>query len=115
MESFAVWCPTCTKQQKIIKNLHEQVGDDIISVSLDTDPNEDAEKVKKHAKSNGFDWKYAITPTDTTQKLIDEFGVGIVSAPSVPTVVVCPDGTFEKLKGDVKSSEFLLEEIKRIC
>ncbi len=24
LESFAVWCPTCTKQQRIIKDLHEE-------------------------------------------------------------------------------------------
>jgi len=115
LESFAVWCPTCTKQQRVIKNLHEQEGDSIISISLDTDPNEDAEKVKKHTEDNGFDWYYAISPRETTQKLIDEFGIGIVSAPSVPTLVVCPNGVFEKLKSGVKSTETLLSEVERLC
>ena len=43
IESFAVWCPTCTEQQKEMKKLHE-LREDVVSISLDTDPNEDAEK-----------------------------------------------------------------------
>ena len=38
LESFAVWCPTCTKQQEEVRKLHEQIGDGVISISLDVDP-----------------------------------------------------------------------------
>ena len=48
LESFAVWCPTCKQQQDKIKELHDEVGDSIISISLDTDPNEDEGKVREH-------------------------------------------------------------------
>ena len=41
LESFAVWCPICTNQQKQVRALHEEVGDDVISIALNTDPNED--------------------------------------------------------------------------
>ena len=36
LESFAVWCPKCTSQQEKIKELHEEVGDSVISISLNT-------------------------------------------------------------------------------
>jgi thiol-disulfide isomerase/thioredoxin len=89
LESFAVWCPTCTRQQKEIKILHEELGDEVISISLDTDPNEDEATVKAHIERNGFDWYYAISPKEATQSLIDEFGVGVVNAPSVPLIIIC--------------------------
>jgi thiol-disulfide isomerase/thioredoxin len=113
-ESFAVWCPKCKAQQEELKEFHTEPGfseEEIISISLGTDPNEDAEQVKNHAESNGFDWRFAISPIEVTQDLIDEFGPGIVSAPSVPMVVVCPDQTFQKLDSGHKTIEELKEAV----
>ena len=39
LESFAVWCPTCLRQQNEIKKVKSSEGDDIVHISLDTDPN----------------------------------------------------------------------------
>ena len=111
LESFAVWCPTCTKQQRKIKELHQEVGDTVVSVSLDTDPNEDADKVKSHTTENGFDWRYAISPKELTQSLIDEFSINVVNAPSARIVLVCEDGSSRFLPGGVKSVEDLKEEM----
>ncbi len=111
IESFAVWCPTCTRQQRETKELHEDVGDDIISVAWNTDANEDAARVKSHAESNGFDWRYSVAPAELTQTLIDEFGIGIITAPSVPMILVCPDQTYRKLPNGVKSPEDLKQEV----
>jgi len=112
LESFAVWCPTCTVQQTKIKELHEEIGDSFISISLDTDPNEDADKVKAHTERNGFNWIYVISPPDLTRALIDEFGIGFVNAPSAPVALICPDGTSKKLRTGVKSSTELRTEIE---
>ena len=48
LETFAVWCSTCTKQQKEIKKLHGRIGEDFVSITVDVDPNDicrDAEDV----------------------------------------------------------------------
>jgi len=115
LESFAVWCPLCTKQQRETKKLHEEVGDSIISIALDTDPNEDEAVVKLHAKNNGFNWKYVISPRELTQALVDEFGSGVVSAPSVPVILVCADQSTRLLKRGVKSAEVLKQEVATGC
>jgi cytochrome oxidase Cu insertion factor (SCO1/SenC/PrrC family) len=106
LESFAVWCPTCTKQQKIIKDLHNE-EDNFISISLDTDASEDEEKILAHTQSNGFDWRYSVSPIELTQSLIEDFGPGIVFAPSVPLILICPNGDAEKLPNGVKSIDDL--------
>jgi thiol-disulfide isomerase/thioredoxin len=111
LESFAVWCPTCTRQQKITKEYHEEVGESVISIALDTDPNEDEDRVKEHTQSNGFDWRYSVAPTHVTTALIDDFGTGIVSAPSVPMVLICPDQRFRKLGSGIKDVDELKKEV----
>lgn len=115
LESFAVWCPTCTRQQRITKDFHDEVGDSVITISLDTDPNEDETRILQHTQSNGFNWHYAVSPVDLTQSLIDQFGVGIVNAPSVPMILVCENGNVRKLGSGVKSVNELKSEVARGC
>jgi thiol-disulfide isomerase/thioredoxin len=112
LESFAVWCPTCKRQQDEIKKVHQKLGSSVISISLDTDPNEDENKVKEHIEKNNYDWYYAISPVELTQSLIEEFGVGVVSAPSVPIILINKDQSATLLKRGIKSSEDLELELK---
>lgn len=107
LESFAVWCPSCKKQQNEVKALHEEVGDSVISIGLDADANEDAQQVLEYINENGYDWNYAISPSDFTQSLIAEFGVKIVNPPSAPVILVCPDGEAKLLENGVKDSDSL--------
>ena len=119
LESFAVWCPTCTKQQNIVKKLHEEPGfseEELISISIDTDPSEDEQRIRDHIESNGFTWYYAISPIELTQSLINEFGNSIISAPSVPMILICEDGSFRKLGGfGSRSVDKLKSEIAKGC
>jgi len=112
LESFAVWCPTCTKQQWEISDLHKEVGDAVISISLNTDPNEDKEKVLTHINSNNFNWYYAIAPKELTQSLIDEFGVTVVNAPSAPVILIDENKNAKLLHNGVKSSSELKGELR---
>ena len=115
LESFAVWCPTCTKQQREIQELHRDLGNEVISISLDVDPNEDEDLVRDHASRKGFDWLYAVAPPELTMALIAEFGTAIVAAPSAPIVLICEDQGARLLKRGVKKAEALHEEIHRGC
>jgi len=106
LESFAVWCPTCTKQQKILKE-YKETRTNFVSVSLNTDPNEDESLVREHAQNNGFDWYYSVSPAELTKSLIDEFGFQVVNAPAVPMVLLCPNGKTELFAGGVKDNSEL--------
>ncbi len=55
LESFAVWCPTCLAQQKEVKKVKQIEGENIIHISLDTDPNEDEDKISEHIERNELD------------------------------------------------------------
>lgn len=114
LETFAVWCSTCLRQQKELRAFHERVGDDVVSVSLDVDPNEDAAKVRSHVEKHGFDWRYAVAPAEVTQSLIDEFGRSIAHPPSAPVVLVCADGA-RRLRDGVKSASDLEAQVANGC
>ncbi len=115
LESFAVWCPTCLRQQREIKKVMEIAGDAIIHISLDTDPNEDADKVREHMERNGLDWYFAVAPIELTNALIDEFGLAVVNAPSAPVILICEDQSARLLRSGVKSADDLLAEVEEGC
>lgn len=112
VESFAVWCPTCTRQQQEIKQLKQDIN--VTSVSLDVDPNEDSEKVRNHIRRNNFTWRYAVAPTGLTQKLVDRYGPSMANPPSTPVVLACEDET-RKLENGVKTASELEEEVNQGC
>lgn len=114
VETFAVWCTTCTQQQKEMQTLHEQT-DNIVSVSLNIDPNEDVAAIQEHTERYGFDWRYAVAPSAMTQDLIDEFGRSITVAPQAPMILICPDGTTERLPDGVKPAETLRQHVQETC
>jgi thiol-disulfide isomerase/thioredoxin len=100
VQSFAVWCPKCERQSGELAN----VGDAATVVALNTDPNEDAAKVRKHAEDNGFDWRFTVAPSEMTKSLIDEFGSTVTNAPSTPIIVACEDGGTEFFSGSIQSA-----------
>lgn len=111
IETFAVWCSTCTKQQKEIKKLHAELGDSFVSISLDVDPNESEKLIKKHISKNDFDWHYAVAPPELTQLLIKQFGTIIVNSPAAPVILISEDNEARLLKRGLKSSEQLKIEL----
>lgn len=64
VETMAIWCSNCLRQQKEVKALHEALGmrDDLVTLVLDIDPNEDADTLKTYADKHGFSWVYAVAP-----------------------------------------------------
>ncbi len=111
VESFAVWCSTCLRQQKEMGKLIESHGEEIIHVSLNTDPNEDLIAVRQHAEKHEFSWYFAVAPVEMTQALIDAFGLTVVNAPRAPVILIEADGSARLLPNGLKSAEELLEEI----
>lgn len=115
LETFAVWCSTCLRQQKQIRTLHERIGTDAVtSVTLNTDPNEDAATVRNHAEEEGFDWRYAVSPPEVTNALVESFGETVTVPPKAPVIVVCEDGA-RRLRDGVKSAGDLESALERGC
>ena len=113
LESFALWCPVCQRQHTILEEFRE--GHDVVVVSLNTDPNENMEKVEEYVREHGYDWRFAVSPSNMTQELVNIYGTQIVSAPSVPVVMVCENQSTRMLKRGLKLESELERAIQEGC
>ena len=113
LQSFAVWCPTCKSQQDELDKLKNDVGDDIEIVSIDTDPNEDKKRVIGHIDRFEYDWLFSIDQNKFAEKLVDEFGINVVNAPSSPVILIDKDQNSRLLRSGLKREDRLKEEIDK--
>jgi len=113
VETMAVWCSTCRSQQEQIKTMHEKLGmsDDLVSLSLDIDPNEDIETVKSYLASTGFDWRYAVAPAAVSREIASLYGDQFLNPPSAPVFIIDHHGEVHPLPFGLKSADDLLQAV----
>jgi hypothetical protein len=106
VETLAVWCSNCLKQQREVLALHQALGerDDFISVGLDIDLNESADQLRDHAERNGFDWVYAIATPEVARAISDLYGVNFLNPPSTPMLIIDRHGQAHPLPFGIKSA-----------
>jgi hypothetical protein len=106
VETLAVWCSNCMKQQREVLALHEALGerDDFVSVGIDIDLNESAEQLKDHAERNGFDWVYAIATPEVARAISDLYGVNFLNPPSTPMLIIDRHGQAHPLPFGIKKA-----------
>jgi peroxiredoxin len=109
VETMAVWCSTCFRQQKEVQALHELLGmrDDLVSLGLDIDPNETASTLKTYTNKNGFDWLYAVAPVDVAREIGHLYGDQFLNPPSAPMLIIDRQGQAHPLPFGVKSAQAL--------
>lgn len=112
VEAMAVWCINCKREQQELVQLHAQIGDAATSVAIDIDLNEDEALLKRHAESNGFDWRYAVASPELVQALADQFGNQVLNPPSVPMFLIDKDGGVHLLDFGHKSVAYLTQQIQ---
>jgi cytochrome oxidase Cu insertion factor (SCO1/SenC/PrrC family) len=114
LETMAMWCPNCIVQANEVRNLHELLGnpDDLVSVSLDVDVNEDAASLKQYAQEYGFEWHFAIAPLEVARALGNLYSAQYLNPPISPMLVIDRDGQVHMLEFGKKSAEMLRESIK---
>lgn len=114
VETMAVWCPKCRSQQEEVKALHEMLGerDDFVSLGIDIDQNEDADKLRSFTTANGFDWLYVIAPAEVSRDISSLYGAQFLSPPSTPMLIIDRKGVAHPLPFGVKSAEDLMEALQ---
>jgi cytochrome oxidase Cu insertion factor (SCO1/SenC/PrrC family) len=114
VETMAIWCSTCFRQQGQVKALHDMLGqrDDFVSIGLDVDPNEDSASLKSYVEKNGFDWLYAVATVDVAQDISKHYGDQFLNPPSAPIVVIDRHGEAHPMPFGVKSADDLLQFIQ---
>ena len=115
VETMAVWCSTCFAQQEQIQSLHEMMNGnaDLVSVSLDIDPNETSDILTKYSNANtGFDWSYAIAPADLAREIGKTYGDQFLNPPSAPILIIDRHGIAHPLPFGLKSADVLMKAVQ---
>lgn len=109
LETMAIWCPNCIVQANEVRNLHELLGnpEDLISVTLDVDINEDEASLKEYAAGYGFDWHFAVAPLLVARALGNLYTAQYLNAPLSPMLIIDRDGSVHHLEYGLKDAETL--------
>lgn len=109
VENLAMWCSNCKKQQDQVKLLHELLGmnEDLVSIGLDIDTNENASDLKTYVEKNGFDWIYAVASEEVTREIANLYGAQFLNPPSTPILVIDRKGQTHLMPFGIKSAEEL--------
>jgi thiol-disulfide isomerase/thioredoxin len=114
VEMMAVWCTTCFQQQQQIAELHKLLGmqDDLVTVSLDIDPNEDKAVLKNYVQKNGFDWAFAVASKEVAREIGQLYGDQFLNPPSAPMLIIDRHGEAHPLPFGVKSAADLQKALE---
>ena len=109
LETMAIWCPNCVVQGNEVRKLHEALGnpDDLISISLDVDYNEDQASLKEYASGYGFDWHFAVAPLLVARALGNLYSAQYLNPPLSPMMIIDRDGNVHHLDYGKKDAETL--------
>jgi cytochrome oxidase Cu insertion factor (SCO1/SenC/PrrC family) len=109
LETMAIWCPNCTVQGNEVRNLHKLLGDpeDLVSVSLDVDLNEDSAALKEYASQFGYDWHFAVAPLEVARALGNLYTAQYLNPPLSPMLMIDRQGGVHHLEYGLKKAEKL--------
>jgi cytochrome oxidase Cu insertion factor (SCO1/SenC/PrrC family) len=109
LETMAMWCPNCIVQANEVRNLHKLLGNpqDLVSVSLDVDINEDQASLKEYASGYGFDWHFAVAPLLVARALGNLYTAEYLNPPLNPMMIIDRDGNVHHLDYGKKDAETL--------
>jgi thiol-disulfide isomerase/thioredoxin len=112
VESMAIWCPNCLRQGKELKALRAIYGpEDLVVVTLDIDLNEDDAMLADYAKTNGFDWSFAVAPLALMRDVGNLYGARFMDPTLSPTLVVDRTGEVFKMGFGEKKTEDLSKSL----
>lgn len=114
VETMAMWCPNCIIQAHEVQKMHELLDnpEDVVSISLDIDVNEDASGLKDYVSEYGFEWRFAIAPLEIARALGNLYGANYLNPPLSPMLVIDRNGEVHPLDHGKKSAEMLYESLK---
>jgi thiol-disulfide isomerase/thioredoxin len=114
VETMAMWCSNCFKQQTQVNELHSLLGerDDFVGIGLDIDPNENISALKGYVEKNGFDWLYSVPPAEISRDIGNLYGSQFLNPPSTPILIVDRHGEAHPLPFGIKSAQDLLGYIE---
>ena len=109
IQTMVQWCSNCAYQQREVTLMRTMLGqrDDLVSISLDVDLNEDAASLKKYVDYFGFDWHFAVAPLEVTRALGNLYSAVYLNAPLEPMLLIDRSGNVYGLPYGFKDANAL--------
>jgi hypothetical protein len=116
VETMAVWCSNCLRQQREVQALHTALGEreDFTSIALDIDPNENDNILRNFATKNGFDWLYVVAPVEVANEFGELYGQQFLNPPSTPILLIDRHGEVNTLPFGIKSATELQSSVESL-
>ena len=108
IDTMATWCPTCQGEMSEVQRLPGLLGanaGNLVRVSLDVDPNEDAAILTRYAATNKFDWYIAVAPIEVGRFLETNYDQQYLNPPLQPMLFIDKTGGVYGLPFGIKSAE----------
>lgn len=106
VEAMAIWCSNCRVQQMEARTVLERLNrPDLVYISLDIDPFEAEPDLARYADEHGFAWRFVVASPEVARALAQSFGDQVLSPPSVPIIVINPNGQVEQTFGHRGATE----------
>jgi len=114
VETMAQWCTNCMQQQRQVIKLHENLGmrDDLVTLGVDVDPNEDLATLKTYIERNGFDWVYTVAPAEVSNDLASLYGDQFLNPTSTPMLIIDRKGGVHPLPFGIKNADDLQKALE---
>ena len=113
VETMAIWCSNCLKQQQELKAWYESMesNDDLVVLVLDIDTNDSPDKLKDYTDKHGFPWHYAVASVDVAREIGALYGDQFLNPPSTPMLIIDSHGDTHPLPFGHKSAADLTEAL----
>jgi len=114
VETMAQSCLICIKQEIQVKSLHENLGmpANLVTLTLDIDPNENMETLKSYAASHGFDWIFAVAPAAVAREIGKLYGDQFLNPTSTPILIIDKEGKAHLLPFGIKNADDLMKAVQ---
>ena len=113
VETMAIWCSNCLKQQQQVYDLHQMLdADNFVSVGIDIDSRENIEALNSYIIDNGFNWHYAVAPEHVAREIGNLYGSQFLNPPSTPMLIIDSHGEVHTLPFGIKDAEVLFETLQ---
>jgi len=97
--TMATWCPSCGTQLDYVATAAKELDPNqfvFVAISVETEISND--DLARYADDAAFDWLFSVATPNALKAIVDEFGREAILPPSVPHVIVEPDGTYDDLR-----------------
>jgi len=109
VEGMATWCPPCLDQQREAQAALAQLDPaDVLYLSVDVDPREQAPTLAGYAERHGFGWQFVVATPAFLRVLAGQFGVTVLNPPSTPILVIDRSGHATLTEVGIKKADRLV-------